>query len=296
MNIPALPMALIAAALALLAASPAPARTSEGKAEVLASFLPLWAFASEVAGRQAHVHVLIPPGSGVHDFTMRPTDMAKIARADLLVLSGLGLEAGLGQALSSARRVVIAGEGIEPIRSAEAGHGHAGVDPHVWLDPLLAAHQVERIRDGLMAADPAHAEEYRANADAYSAALRALDAEIAAKLAGLKGAVLITYHESFAYFARRYGLEAHSLAGMEEQQPTPGRVRALHDLVRTRGVRAVFAEAQYPRESFRRFAASLGLQVCTMDTLSSGPLDPEYYIAGMRANAAEIARCLGGAR
>ncbi|GAB4389184.1 MAG: metal ABC transporter substrate-binding protein [Thermodesulfovibrionales bacterium] len=270
-------------ALALLCLWP-----SQGLARlrVTATFLPVYIFALNVGGDRAQVSLLVPPGMDVHEFSMRPGDIRKLHDADLVVVSGAGLDDFVAARISG-KRLVNASSGVDLIMKGEAP------DPHVWLDPLRAARQVENIRDAFSRLDPENARYYESRAARYAERLRALDAEIREGLRGLRSRHLVTYHDSFSYFAERYGLEAHPLAGPEAEYPLPGRMREVYDIVRRHGLKGVFAEAQFPAEALESLRRDLAVRVCTLDTMEAGEPEEGYYEEAMRRNLRSIVQCLG---
>ena len=106
------------------------------------------------------------------------------------------------------------------------------MNPHVWLDPTLAAQQVETIRDGLMKADPSCADGYRNRADAYITKLQELDGELATELAPFKGRTVVSFHETLPYFTRRYGLSDEALVTLPEDQPSPADVQRINKVLK----------------------------------------------------------------
>jgi zinc/manganese transport system substrate-binding protein len=159
-------------------------------------------------------------------------------------------------------------------------------NPHVWLDPQLATHAISNILTGLQRVDPAGARDYASNAAAYIVQLRKLDAEIAARLSALTTRAIVTYHDAFPYFARRYGLE---IAGVVEQvpevNPTPKYLAHLSRTMRERGIRVIFIAPNSTTRLARRIADDLHVQLVELDTLESGPLSPSAYEERMRHNA-----------
>lgn len=152
--------------------------------KVVATFLPVYWFTKAVTGDKAQVEILVPPGAEVHEYQATPANVGAIATAGVLVKNGMGLEefleATVKNAGNSKLKEIDASIGIQAIEEispvekpvGNAGenpskHAHEGRNPHVWLDPVLAKHQVENIRDGLIAADPENQATYKANAAGY---------------------------------------------------------------------------------------------------------------------------------
>lgn len=260
-----------------------------GRLSALATFRPVWLIASEVTAGRADLGLLVEPGAEVHEYALRPSGVRRIYEADLVILSGAGLEESLEGGLRQARRVVDASRGADLITT-----GLGVTDPHVWLDPAIAALMGNNIADAFALDDPSGAEDYARAADALHARLAALAAELREELEPLKGMTIITYHESFGYFCRAMGLRAHSLTGPSAETPRPERVRRAYDIVREEKLRAVFVESGAEGSPFmQKLRDDLGVEVCDLDTMTNEGRD---YFGAMRYNAAQIARCLGKVR
>lgn len=268
----------------------APAESQPDKLKVLTTILPLYCFTVGVAGDLARVENLLPENSSGHDYHLSARDARKLNDADVVIATGLGLEDSLLERRIKAPAAK-AGAGIEPIRGhVHEDHRHGDdVNPHFWLDPLLAAHAVTNIMQVLQKADPRNADAYARNALAYVQRLQKLDEEIAAALAPYRGRTLVTYHDAFPYFARRYGLQ---LVGVVQEvadvEPTPRHLSELRALIRDQKVSVVFTEAGSDGRRVKQLAADLGVKVATLDPLESGPLSPGAYEEGMRRNAQSI--------
>jgi len=277
---------------------------------------PVTLFTRAVAGDCAEVRSLLPPGTGPHGFQSRPQDLLALRRARVLVINGLGLEGFLAPLLRSAASpsltLIDSSRGVSTLASdpehagehahepaPEAGdphqHGHqhgAGPNPHIWLDPLRAAQQVETIRDGLIAADPACAEGYRRRAAAYGQALRSLDAELAGQLRPLRGRSFVVLHDFAPYFAQRYGLRAEFLVVSPEQAPSPSDLRRVSEAVRRSGLRVLLSPPGEANRVFDTLARDLGVRVAPfspIEVLSAEELaDPGTYLRLQRANAVAL--------
>ena len=280
-------------------------------------------FARNVGGEAVSVESLIPSGGDAHTFRTTPSDGIKVGGADVILLNGSGLDDDLVGFVESSRRsgsiLVEVSEGLTPMDLAvrelgehgddgegeEEGedHGdegeeeeddHGGGDPHFWQNPIAAIFYVERIRDALIEADPARADSYRANADAYIQRLRDLDAEINETLAAVPAErrTLISFHDAFGYFGARYDFEVIAFVGVHGGEPTPGDIAGVIHEVEDGGLPAIFGEPQFAQEALAAAAAEAGIEIGAIRSATFDEVAPDY-IEMMRANAKEIARLLG---
>ncbi len=290
-----------------------------GRLEVAADIVPMADFCRAVGGDMVEVELLVPPGASPHTHELTTGQMRFLAGADVVVTVGLGLTPWAEEVFAKAGNpdleIVVAGEAVPPSSLVPAGGvataGHAddekeeggdaecdagSSDPHVWLDPELVVYMVEAIRDAFIDADPANAEAYRENAAGYAEELARLDGDIARATAELTHRGFISFHSSFTYFARRYGLE--QVGVIEEQpgkEPSAGEIAELVDLIESRGVRAVFAEPQFNPRAAEAIAEESGgtVVVGILDPLGD-PDDPgaDTYLEVMRNNLAAMVEAL----
>lgn len=295
--------------LALLLMITAGCAAQEGAADetlIVTSFYPMYVFAQNVAAGIEGVRVKNMTQQSVgclHDYQLQTRDMAMIEEADVLVINGGGMEQFMDKVTAQRADlpVIDASEGISMLASGEDahdhddGHNHEGevLNAHVWLDPSLAAVQVENIASGLAAADPANAQAYEANAQAYVQRIQAMDEEIAARLAPFAGSEIITFHEAFTYFADAYGLVvAGVIANEPGEEPSTRQIAQTCDLVREHGVKALFVEPQYPQQAAETIARETGAAIYTLDPAVSGDGTPESYETIMRQNAQVLTEAL----
>lgn len=245
-------MRRLAAGAILLALALNPAfpqtRPASPKLRIVASIFPLFEFAKAVAGENADVSILLPPGAGVHTWQPRASDIIRMSKADLFVHVGGGLEPWVNEFLRSVankRLRVMAVAEFLPLEK-EAHAGREAVDPHVWLDFGNDRLIVEHIARTLAEIDPALAPAYGDMAAAYEEKLSALDRLYAE---GLKSCarriLLLAGHEAFGYLARRYHLEQVSVTGLSpDAEPSPAAVASLIELAKKQQIGSVFMEAR----------------------------------------------------
>ena len=224
------------------------ASTKLNKIKVIASFYPIFEFVKKVGGDRVEVSSLIPVGIEPHDYEPTIQQVQNAETADMLVFNGAGFE---GQWLKSinTKFAVDTSKGLNLTGST---YGHAGgddehgrklLDPHIWLDPLLAKQQVEKIRDGLIRVDPANAAFYNENAKRFIAELDNLDKKIRLELSNCEKKDFITFHRAFGYFANRYGLTEHEIhPNSPEGEILPQRIEQIISLARDMGLDTIYSE------------------------------------------------------
>ncbi|WP_027355897.1 metal ABC transporter substrate-binding protein [Desulfofundulus thermocisternus] len=271
------------------------------KIAVVTTIYPLYDFARQVGGERVEVTRLLPAGAEPHTWEPTPKDMAALARARVFIYNGAGMEPWvqrqLGLLEEKGVRVVEASRGLDLI-AGPGDHGEAGVDPHVWLDPVLAQEIVKKIRDAYIAVDPDHAAYYSSRADEYLAALRELDREYRAAAQDFRRREIVTSHAAFAYLARRYGLQQVALMGLSpESEPDPVRMREIVAFCREHDVKYVFFEALVSPKVSRTLAREVGAETLVLNPL--GNITPEEekrgenYLSIMRENLARLKVALG---
>jgi zinc/manganese transport system substrate-binding protein len=277
----------------LLAALAAPAMAQTEKLPVVASFSIIGDFVREVGGDRVAVTTLVGPDGDAHVYQPTPADARRIAQAKVIFVNGLGFEGWLERLIAAAKgkgTIVTLGKGVA------ARPGEEGTDPHAWQDVANAKIYVSEIRDALIAADPAGADAYRANASAYLARLDALDAEIVKALDAFPKdrRRVVSTHDAFGYFAARYGVEFIAPQGVStEAEPSARDIARIIDAVKQHKVGAVFLENISDPRLAKRIAAETGARVGGVlysDALSAPGEGGANYIDMMRHNVRELTK------
>ncbi len=288
----------VAIAAGIIAVSSAPAAVPEdGRAKVVASFFPLYDFTRNVAGDRADVSVFIPSGVEPHDWEPTPQNVAQAESADLLIYNGAGFESWIADI--NPKNAVDATAGLELMAATEEHeeeeeHEGEEFDPHVWLDPVLAKHQVSAIRDGLVRVDPDNADYYRDNAARYLAELDELDAFIRSELSLCEKTDFISFHSAFSYFANRYGLTQHAIQGLApEGEVLPQRIQEVKSLANELGISVIYAEELVDPRLAQVIAGEIpGGQVLVLSPLEGVNAEEERkgtgYIDKMRENVENL--------
>lgn len=230
-----IPFTVAIGAVAGVYLSNRPATTTGLK--VIATFYPLYDFAQNVGGNKINASILVPETVDVHDFEPTPSSIQLVSVADILIYNGAGLETWISEIVSASDNtkltLVNCSQGIQLIPvSPEFQQGNRTVDPHIWLDPVLAKQMVNNILQGLVKADPADSQYFTANAQAYQAKLDTLNSQIVNASANFKTKYFVTFHEAFGYFAKRYNLTQIPIAGPFQEEPTPSDIQNVVNAIR----------------------------------------------------------------
>ncbi|MBX9582789.1 MAG: zinc ABC transporter substrate-binding protein [Gemmataceae bacterium] len=288
-----------------------PAFEGRGPIQVVCTTTLAADLVSRVGGDRVEVDTLMGPGVDPHRYLPTAGDRARLDAAHLVVFNGLHLEGKMTDVFEKGRdryRAFAVTRDLDPasLRPAEVDGGEH--DPHVWFDVALWAKTIPVVRDELTKLDPAGAEVYARNADAYAKELAALDAEVRAEVGKLPPArrVLVTSHDAFGYFGRAYGFEVHGLQGVSTASETGTQDRQrLARLLGQKKIPAVFTETSVPDDGLKAVLDTaykdFGQKVTLVggdDALYSDALGPPgspgaTYPGMIRHNVAVIVNALG---
>lgn len=274
---------------------------------VAAAFYPLEEAAAAVGGEFATVTGITPVGQGPHDVELDPTQVEGLENADLIFYLGRGFQPQVEDAAANAGDDTV---GVDLLDAVELlpvdpqldgtqgevdGEVLAGdVDPHIWLDPARMIEIVEEMVTRYTALDPDHADQYRANADAYLVDLVGLDEEHRMALADCESRVVVTSHRAFGYFADSYDLRQIPIAGLSpEEEPDPRTLEAIADEAEAEGVTTIFLEETAPPDLGETVASEIGADLSLLDPIE-GVIQEQLdagtsYAAIMRENLERLA-------
>jgi zinc/manganese transport system substrate-binding protein len=280
--------------------------TKAGAVDVVVTTTQLGDVVRAVGGDAVAIHQILKPNTDPHDYEPRPKDIQKTAGAELVVTSGDGLDAWMGEVIDNAGGnpvVLDAGAGRPVTRPGEdAGSEAARFDPHWWHDPRNVEYATARIRDALAKADPKATAKIDAGATAYLAKLRALDAGIAKCMAKVPAAQrkLVTDHDAFGYFAHRYGIDVVGAvipSQTTQAQPSAGDLAELTKIIEREGVKAIFPESSINPKLADAIARETGASsdhTLYGDTLGASGSKGATYLGMEAANADAMVRGFRG--
>jgi ABC-type Zn uptake system ZnuABC Zn-binding protein ZnuA len=262
---------------------------------VVTTVSPITNLAQNVGGDLVEITGIVPEGTNSHTFEPAPSDAQAFAEADIVFINGLHLEEPTRELAEANVRVgvPIVELGAETISADEYIYDFSfpreGGDPnpHLWTDPLYAKRYAELIADGLSEVDPAHAADFRSNYEALARRLDDLDRlarEVTATVPA-ENRKLLTYHDSFPYFAREYGWEViGAIQPADFADPTPQEVAGLIDQIEAEGIPAIFGSEVFPSPVLQQIADETGARY--IDDLRDDDLpgdngDPEHSYLGL---------------
>ena len=273
----------------------------EAVLHIVATAYPVYLFTNTIVGDTEGVEVtqlVTEETSCLHDYTLTVTDMKAIEKADVIILSGAGLEDFMEDALAQSNAVVIdCSAGIDLLPSSSHEHhdhededDHDHFDPHFWMDEKAALTMMNNIVSGLSALDEEHADSYTANLN-HAAGLLSNDSLDASSLSC---PYLITFHDGFQYFARSNGLTL--LKAIEEEEgseASAAEIKEIVDLIEEYRIPAIFTEKNGSDATAQAIARETGVAVYQLDMImSGGGQDISAYVDAMNANYAVIREAL----
>jgi ABC-type Zn uptake system ZnuABC Zn-binding protein ZnuA len=278
-----------------------PGGTAGGRAlQVVATTTQVADFARVVGGDRVRVTSLIKPNVDAHDYEPSPADLDAVARADVVLRNGVGLEDWLDDTIESSG---FSGPVVDTSQGVALRQGEGGPDPHIWQNPRNAQRMAANVERALAQAAPDAATRFRANLAAYDRELRDLDAEAARQIDSLANKKLVTNHDAFGYYVDRYGLElvGSVIPSFDTSAELSGRdVRDLVAKIRATKVKAVFTEQSLPPKTAETIAAEAGVKVVAGegalygDSLGPAGSEGDTYVKSIRHNTATIVSNLSG--
>jgi zinc transport system substrate-binding protein len=211
-------------------------QSSSQKIKVLATFYPVYDYTRNIAGDKADVSLLVPMTVDVHDFEPTPSSIQAVSTANLLIYSGAGLEPWILQIVAAANNPhliqVDSSHGVSLIQvPPQFQKDSRAIDPHIWLDPVLAKKQVDNIVQGLVKADPADQAYFTANAKTYQAKLDYLNSEMVNATKTIATNKFVPFHVAFGYFAQEYGLNQTAVFGPFEDSPSAQDIQNIETVI-----------------------------------------------------------------
>ena len=260
--------------------------------QLTVSILPQKYFVEKIVKDKFEINVMVKPGSSPHTYEPKSSQMKALANSKIYFYAGVSFEeAWLDKFKQSAKNTLFIDTttGIEKIEMEEhehheefsktdankdkhkhhdeEKHDHSGLDPHVWLDPVLGKTQANNIYEAVLNADSANSEFYKANYEAFIKELEVLDKEIETILNPYKEKAFMVFHPSWGYFAKRYNLEQIAIE-VQGKEPKPNELIKLIEEAKKHDIKIVFVSPQFSQKSANAIASSVKAGVVHIDPLA----------------------------
>lgn len=282
---------------------------TEGRLNIMTSFYPVYVFTQQVAGDLAHVDMMVK-GADAHSFEPSAKNLAVIEESDAFIYANPEMETwvpALVESLSSSTVIVETDENIDLIQETDAGHEETDdgeledhdhtVDPHTWLDPVLAQQQVTEIKEALIELDPENEAAYTENAESFIAELEELNKDYETAFEFADHRLFITQHAAFGYIAHRYNLVQESLAGLSsESEASAQRMAEVTELIKEEEVPVIYYNSTASSDLAQTVADETAIETEVLYSLESVEDEElhsaEGYLSLMRENLENLKKTI----
>ena len=269
---------LLIIAVVLFSCNSKKANKNEAGNVITVSILPQKTFIEKIAGDDFKVNVLIPPGSSPAAYSLLPSQLIDVAKSAVWFRIGyIGFEYSWKDKIAQANtdmKVVDLSEGLDLIADKTEKHGDhvhmQGVDPHIWLSPILVKQMAKKILDELLILKPKKRVEYEENYLKFAKEIDKINIEIKDKLKEFQGKKIIVFHPSLSYYARDFGLEQFSLE-TGGKEPTPKQLARVVEVAKKETLKIIYIQSEFDLEHARVFADEINGEI-----IQVWPLNPEW--------------------
>jgi zinc transport system substrate-binding protein len=257
--------------------------TAADPIKVVVSIPPQKYFIQKIGGDRVEASIMVPPGVDPHSYEPKPRQMVELSRATAYFSIGIGFEDVWLDKIAAANKgmpILRTDAGIEKIPMVEHGHDEEpgqevhegeeepeGLDPHVWLSPVLVKTIARNMFEGLVNVDPEGRAVYETNLNYFLNELDALDARLREMFAGEGRKGFMVFHPAYGYLAREYGLEQTPIE-IEGKEPKPGHLAELITEAKEHGVKVIFVQPQFSTKSAEALAREIGAEIAHADDLA----------------------------
>lgn len=243
--------------------------------QLTVNILPQKYFVQKIVKDKFDINVMVKPGSSPHNFEPKPSQMKLLDESKAYFLIGDSSEkAWLDRFKQNTKNTLFVDTtiGIEKIQMQEDehehhDHDHSGLDPHIWLDPVLVKIQAKNIYEAMIKIDAQNSDFYKANYEEFIKELDALDEQIKKLLTPYEKKSFMVFHPSWGYFAKRYNLEQISIE-VEGKEPKPNELVELIEEAKKHNIKVIFVAPQFSQKSAQTISKSIGANVIAIDPLT----------------------------
>ena len=255
--------------------------------ELTVNILPQKYFVEKIVKDKFTINVMVKPGASPHNFEPKPSQMRSLVASKVYFLIGDATEKNwIEKFKQNAKNTLFVDTtiGFEKIEMAkheheevaqhdhkkdekDEEHDHSGLDPHIWLDPVLVKIQAKNIYEAMIKIDSANSDFYKTNYEEFLKELETLDSNIKTILAPHKDKAFMVFHPSWGYFAKRYDLEQISIE-IEGKEPKPNELVELIEESKKHDIKIIFVSPQFSQKSAQAISKNIGANVVAIDPLS----------------------------
>ena len=245
--------------------------------QLTVNILPQKYFVQKIVKDKFDINVMVKPGSSPHNFEPKPSQMKLLDESKAYFLIGDPSEkAWLDRFKQNTKNTLFVDTtiGIEKIEMQpdeheheHHDHDHSGLDPHIWLDPVLVKIQAKNIYEAMIKIDAQNSDFYKTNYEEFIKELDALDEQIKKLLTPYEKKSFMVFHPSWGYFAKRYNLEQISIE-VEGKEPKPNELVELIEEAKKHKIKVIFVAPQFSQKSAQTISKSIGANVIAIDPLT----------------------------
>ena len=275
------------------------------KPEITVNILPQKYFVEKIVKDKFEINVMVKPGSSPHNYEPKPSQMKSLVNSKAYFLVGDPFEqAWMDKFKQNAKNTLFVDttKDIEKIEMEEhedhdvpteeakhddhnhEKHDHSGLDPHVWLDPILVKTQAKNIYEAMVEIDSQNSDFYKTNYEEFIKELDALDENIKTILTPYKDKAFMVFHPSWGYFAKRYDLEQISIE-IEGKEPKPNELVELIEEAKKHDIKIVFVAPQFSQKSAKTISKNINANVVVIDPISGNWKESMLDTANQIANS-----------
>ena len=275
------------------------------KPEITVNILPQKYFVEKIVKDKFEINVMVKPGSSPHNYEPKPSQMKSLVSSKVYFLVGDPFEqAWMDKFKQNAKNTLFVDttKDIEKIEMEEhedhdvpteeakhddhnhEKHDHSGLDPHVWLDPILVKTQAKNIYEAMVEIDSQNSDFYKTNYEEFIKELDALDENIKTILTPYKDKAFMVFHPSWGYFAKRYDLEQISIE-IEGKEPKPNELVELIEEAKKHDIKIVFVAPQFSQKSAKTISKNINANVVVIDPISGNWKESMLDTANQIANS-----------
>ncbi|QKF67870.1 metal ion ABC transporter, periplasmic metal-binding protein [Arcobacter venerupis] len=247
------------------------------KPELSVSILPQKYFVEKIVKDKYEINVMVKPGASPHTYEPKSSQMKSLVASKVYFYTGVSFEqAWLDKFKQNAQNTLFvdATNGIDKMQMVEdehhheeEGHDHSGLDPHVWLDPILVKTQAKNIYETMIKIDSSNADFYKKNYEEFLKELDVLNENIKIILNPYKEKPFMVFHPSWGYFAKRYNLEEISIE-IEGKEPKPSELVQLIQKAKEHNIKIIFVSPQFSQKSAKAISKNIKANIFEIDPLS----------------------------